>query len=58
MRWYKPRAYLAKYRTGYFGLEYTYRWIAKDAYGCQVASGYTRKECEAECRRNGYAPER
>lgn len=54
----KPRAYLEKYRTGYFGLEYTYRWIATDRWNNQVASGKTRKECETECRRNGYVPER
>lgn len=54
----KPRAYLNKYRTGYFGLEYTYRWITKDYWNNLVASGKTRKECEAECRRNGYVPER
>ena len=58
MRTQKPRAYLALYRNGYFGPGYTFRWIAKDSWGNQVASGRTRKECEAECRRNGYVPER
>ena len=53
----KPRAYLAKYRTGYFGLEYTYCWIAHDYWHHEVARGKTKKECEAECRRKGYVPE-
>ena len=57
MRTQKPRVYIAKYRIGYLGLNYTYRWIAKDAWHNQVASGKTRKECEAKCRRNGYVPE-
>ena len=54
----KPRAYLKYYRTGYFGFEYTYDWIAKDLWGNEVARGKTRKECESDCRRNGYVPER
>ena len=58
MRETKPRAYLEKVCNGGFMLEYTYRWIAKDRYGHQVASGKTRKECEAECRHYGYVPVR
>lgn len=54
----KPRAYVEKCRTGYFGLGYTYRWVARDYWNNQVASARTRKECEEECRQKGYIPVR
>ena len=41
----KPTCYLEKYRTGYFGLSYTYSWIAFDGWGHEVARGKTQKEC-------------
>lgn len=56
MRRRKPRAYLKKYITGYFGFEYSYHWVAKDCWDNSIASCKTRKECEAECRRRGYVP--
>ena len=52
----KPTAYLTKVRDGYFMLEYTYRWVARDYWGHQVASGRTKKECQQETRRAGYTP--
>ncbi len=52
----KPRAYLNKYRTGWFLFEPIYGWIAKDCWGNRVAYGRTRKECEKECRYAGYVP--
>lgn len=52
----KPTAYLTKIRDGYFMLEYTYRWVARDYWGHQVASGRTKKECQQETRRAGYTP--
>lgn len=52
----KPTAYLAKEKTGYFMLEYTYRWVARDYWGNQVASGRTKRECQQETRRAGYTP--
>ena len=39
-------------------LERTKSWVARDDFGNYVASARTRKECEAECRRLGYCPER
>lgn len=54
----RERAYLDYYRTGHFGFEYTYSWIARDAWGNTICSGKTRKECEAECRRRAYVPVR
>lgn len=52
----KQHAYLEKVRDGYFMLEYTYRWVARDYWGHQVASGRTKKECQQETRRAGYVP--
>ena len=52
----KPTAYLTKVRDGYFMLEYTYHWVARDYWGNQVASGRTKRECQQETRRAGYTP--
>lgn len=52
----KPSCYLEKYRTGYFGLEYTYSWIARDNWNNEVARAKTKKECEYKARLNGYTP--
>jgi hypothetical protein len=52
----KPTAYLAKERTGYFMMEYTYRWVARDYWGNRVASGRTKRECQQETRKAGYTP--
>lgn len=54
----KPWAYLDKYITGYFGLERTTAWIARDYWDNEVARGRTRRECEQRCRERGYAPQR
>ena len=50
----KEHAYLTKEQAGWFMLEYTYRWVARDCWGNTVASARTRKECEQETRRAGY----
>ena len=57
-RYSKPRVHLEQYYNGYFMLERTKSWVAKDDFGNYVTSARTRKECEAECRRLGYCPER
>lgn len=54
----KPRAYMEKKIVGHFCFEPIVEWIAYNYWGNSVAWGKTRKECEAECRRNGYVPER
>lgn len=54
----KPRAYLERVAVGWFMLDTVYMWIAEDTWGNRVASGRTRKECEANCRRAGYVPVR
>jgi len=33
-------------------------WIAEDTFGNRIVTGRTRKECEDECRRTGYHPEK
>jgi len=53
----KPRAYLKRVCNGWFGLEYTFTWIAYNDWGNSVAWGKTRRECERECRLYGYVPE-
>ena len=52
----KPRAYLRKIRSGYWGFEYSYAWRADDAWGNYITQARTRKECEREVRERGYAP--
>ena len=54
----KQSAYLTKEIIGHFGFEYIEKWVARDYWGNWVASGRTRKECEAECRIHGYVPRR
>ena len=54
----KERAYIAPYENGYFMFEKTIMWMGKNAWGNSVAWGRTRKECERDCRRNGYVPVR
>lgn len=56
-RKYKPRAYLKKVQNGWFMLEPCFEWVAYNDWGNSVAWGKTRKECEKECRYNGYVPE-
>ena len=58
MRERKPRAYLEKEITGHWCFEPIVRWVARDRWNNWIASGKTRKECEAECRYRGYVPER
>ena len=54
----KPRASLEKKTIGYsFGLPQT-EWVACNEWGNSIAWGKTRKECEADCRRAGFVPER
>lgn len=52
----KPYAYMKQYYNGRFMFTPTKIWRAEDTFGNFVASGKTRKECEAECRRAGYKP--
>ena len=52
----KEHAYL-KEHTGWFMWEPMFRWVARDYWGHQVASGRTKKECQQETRRAGYVPE-
>ncbi|WP_300346020.1 hypothetical protein [uncultured Oscillibacter sp.] len=54
----KPKAYLKQYYNGYFMFERAKVWIATDTFENFIASGRTREECEAECRRKGYRPVR
>ena len=54
----KPRAYIAPYQNGWFMLEPCIEWLGKNDYNNTVAWGKTRKECERDCRRNGYVPVR
>lgn len=54
----KPVAYIAPYITGHFCFEPIRSWIGKDAWGSAVGRGRTRRDCEADCRRNGYTPVR
>lgn len=52
----KETAYMRPYYTGYFGLERTVHWEARDYWGKLVASGRTRRDCERETRARGYKP--
>lgn len=54
----KESAYLKRESIGWFGFEPVVKWIARDTWGNWVASGKTRKECEANCRIHGYVPRR
>lgn len=58
MRKRKPRAYLTKEIAGHLCFDPIVRWVARDYWNSWVASGRTRKECEAACRDRGYVPER
>lgn len=58
MRKRKPRAYLTMEKVGSWQLELIYLWVARDFWGHEVTRAKTRKECEANCRANGYVPER
>lgn len=58
MRKTKPVAYIAPYQIGYFMMQPKIEWLAKNDYGNTVAWGSTRKECEKDCRLNGYVPVR
>ena len=53
----KEHAYLKKEHTGWFMWEPMFRWVARDYWGHQVASGRTKKECQQETRQAGYVPE-
>ena len=57
-RYRKPRVHLEQCYNGYFMLERTKSWVARDDFGNYVTSARTRKECEDKCRRLGYCPER
>ena len=52
----KERAYLEKVSNGWFMLERTTTWVARDYWGNAVAYGKTRKDCEENCRYKGYVP--
>jgi len=54
----KPRAYLTKKTIGHFMYKPVIRWVAYDEWSRFITTGKTKKECEAECRRYGYVPER
>ena len=54
----KPTAWIKQECTGWFMLEPSYSWVARDTWGNWVASGRTRKDCEANCRERGYVPRR
>ena len=54
----KPTAWLKQEYVGWFGFEPVIKWIARDTWSNWVASGNTRKECEANCRMHGYVPRR
>lgn len=53
----KPRAYLKHVCNGWFAFEPVYMWVAYNDWGNSVAWGKTRRECEKECRWDGYVPE-
>lgn len=52
----KESAYLKRESIGWFGLDSIVKWIARDTYGNWIASGKTRRECEANCRMCNYTP--
>lgn len=54
----KPTAWLKQEYIGWFGFEPVIKWIARDTWSNWVASGNTRKECEANCRMHDYVPRR
>lgn len=58
MRKRKPRAYLTKEITCHWCFEPIVKWVARDYWNNRIALGKTRKECEVNCRANGYVPER
>lgn len=57
MRKRKPRAYLEKHKTGYWGFEPIYAWIAYDPWGNYITQARLKKDCERNCREKGYVPE-
>ena len=56
MRYRKPRCYLEKCCTGWFGTDLLFYWIARDLWGHEIARAKTKKICIAEARRYGYVP--
>ena len=58
MRGKKPTAYVKGYVRVWFIGKPTRRWEARNYWNELVGYGSTRKECEADCRRNGYRPVR
>ncbi len=52
----KPIAYIKQFYNGQFMFKPTKIWRAEDTFGNFIASGRTRKECEAQCKRMGYKP--
>ena len=58
MRKRRPRAYLRMEIVGYWMFEVEHTWIARDYWGVEITRAKTRKECEANCRKYGYVPER
>lgn len=54
----KPVAYVNGYVSVWLVGKPIRRWEARNYWGERVGYGTTRKECEADCRRNGYTPVR